>query len=131
MPQLPRRGGTISKHRGAVAAITLPCCEATWGQGRWRSVTCQSRRQSRTPVAMVIGSMILGAAYFAYLNAVDFPPDLARAVPLLWLAIAILGALRSGRAMAARGRNIPNIVGVALSIPNILLAALFSLGALM
>lgn len=80
---------------------------------------------------VVLGSGFLGAVYLWYLEAEPFPPDLLRLVPVAWLAGSLAGALMAVRAI--RGDRHRLAAGIALlsSLPNIVLAVLFTIGALM
>jgi hypothetical protein len=48
---------------------------------------------------VTLASLVVGGAYFAYLVAEPFPPDLVRIVPLLWLGGALGGLLLGVRAI--------------------------------
>jgi hypothetical protein len=75
------------------------------------------------------GSIALGAAYFAYLNATPFPPSLARAIPFAWLAGAMAGIGLGVAAIRAR-RQIPLGIGaVLLGLPSVAFAAIFAMAA--
>jgi hypothetical protein len=85
----------------------------------------------RRALGTVIGSAGLGAAYVAFITAVAFPPDIVRVVPLLWFGAAGVAWFLVRQAIRADARPLLGIVSGVLNIPNTLLAALFSLGALM
>ena len=80
---------------------------------------------------LVIASAALGAAYYAYVSSVDFPPALARVVPLLWLATAVAGWFIGVRAIRVGAGKAAAIAGLALNVPNTAFAVLFGLAALM
>ena len=73
----------------------------------------------------------VGLGYFVYLNATPFPPVWVRLVPLIWLACALVGLVLGGRVLAGRGRKALALASVVLSVPSIMLAAIFLLAALM
>lgn len=86
--------------------------------------------QSRA-LLVVLASSAVGAAYFAYLTAVPFPPPTARLVPLLWLAACVVGWVWAiGALRATDGRSL-SIVAFVLNIPNTMFAAIFLLAAMM
>ena len=80
---------------------------------------------------VVVASAALGALYFDYLRGHPFPPDLVRVVPLLWLAGAVAGWIMVVMALRADSRKLAAVAGLLLNVPNTLLAALFTLAALM
>ncbi len=76
---------------------------------------------------VVLAASAVGAAYFAYLTAVPFPPGIARLVPLVWFAACVAGWVWSIRALRAGvGRSLP-VVALALNGPNTMFAAIFLL----
>jgi hypothetical protein len=80
-------------------------------------------------VALV--SAVVGAAYFAYLNATPFPPDAARLVPFLWLATAALGISLGIAALRARQSSFLGVGAILTGIASGAFAAIFSLAAVM
>lgn len=68
-----------------------------------------------------------GMEYYVYLSAVDFPLGAARAVPFLWLALAVMSLVLATR--VARKSYLSYAV-IALSIPSIVLAAVFATAAI-
>jgi hypothetical protein len=82
-------------------------------------------------LSVVVGSAALGGAYYAYLVAVPFPPDVVRVVPLLWLAGSVAGWILVVQALRLDTRKLAAIVGLILNVPNTLFAAIFLLAALM
>ena len=80
---------------------------------------------------LVLGSAVPGAAYFLYLNAEPFPPDIVRLVPLVWLAGAVAGGVLAARTLRSSDNRVAAGLALALSIPNLVFAALFSMGALL
>lgn len=79
----------------------------------------------------VLASSALGVAYFVYLAAVPFPPDIARLVPGVWCAACVAGWVWSIRDLRAGAiRSLP-IVALALNVPNTMFAAIFLLAAVM
>ena len=80
---------------------------------------------------LVMGSGVIGGIYFLYLNAEPFPPDIVRLVPIAWLAGAVLGSVLAARALRRPGNKLLAGLALALSLPNTVLAALFSMAALM
>lgn len=80
---------------------------------------------------VVSGTALLGAAYFLYLNVQPFPPTIARVIPLAWLAGAVFaGALAVRAVKSGTGRTAAGLA-LALNIPNLVFAALFTMAALM
>jgi hypothetical protein len=80
---------------------------------------------------LVLGSAVLGAVYFSYLKAEPFPPDIVRIVPIVWLAGAVVGGRLAARALRSNDNRVAAGLALALSIPNSVFAALFSMAALM
>jgi hypothetical protein len=80
---------------------------------------------------LVLGSAVLGAVYFLYLNAEPFPPDIVRLVPIAWLAGAVAGGVLAARALRNNHNRVAAWLALALDIPNLVFAALFSMGALL
>lgn len=80
---------------------------------------------------LVVGSALLGAVYFSYLNAEPFPPDIVRLVPIAWLAVAVLGGMHAARALRSNGNKVAAALALVLSVPNAVFASLFSMAALM
>ena len=80
---------------------------------------------------LVMGSAVLGAVYFAYLNAEPFPPDIVRLVPIAWFVGAVLGGVLAARAFRSNSNKVAAGLALALNIPNSVFAALFSMAALM
>lgn len=87
--------------------------------------------QGGRALLVVIASAAVGVAYFAYLNAVDFPPTVARLVPLLWLATAVGGWILGARGMREAAGKAAAIASLVLNVPNTVFAALFAIGALL
>ena len=84
-------------------------------------------------VALVVTvvAAAVGLGYFVYLNATPFPPAWVRIVALIWFVGALGGLVRGGRVLAGRGRKALALTSVVLSVPSIMLAAIFLLAALM
>ena len=82
-------------------------------------------------LVLVMGSAVLGAMYFSYLNAEPFPPDIVRLVPIAWLVGALLGGVLAARALRSNSNRVAAGLALALNIPNAVFAALFSMAALM
>ena len=80
---------------------------------------------------VVLASSAIGAADFAYLTAVPFPPSMARLVPLVWCGTCVAGWVWSVRALRSADRKALPIVAVALNGPNTLFVAIFLLAAMM
>ena len=80
---------------------------------------------------LVLGSAVLGAVYFLYLNAEPFPPNIARLVPIVWLAGAAVGGVLAARALRSNNNRVAAGLALALTIPNLVFAAVFSMAALM
>lgn len=78
---------------------------------------------------VTLGAAMLGTLYYAYLVAVPFPPDIARVVPFIWLGGAFSGLILGAQAIRANSRRYLAVASVVLSLPNILLAAIFSMAA--
>ena len=79
---------------------------------------------------VVLGSAVLGAVYFSYLNADPFPPDIVRLVPIVWLAGAVLGGVLAVRALISGNNRMAAGLALAMNIPNSVFAAVFSMAAL-
>lgn len=94
-----------------------------------RGINRQIRNDTRA-LFLVMNSAVLGVLYFSYLNAEPFPPDIARLVPIAWLAGAVLGGVLAVRAFRSN-RSTVAVLALVLNVPNLLLAAVFSLAALM
>ena len=77
------------------------------------------------------GSAVLGAAYFLYLSLEPFPPDVARAVPIAWLATSAYGAWLAVRDVRRPAGRVVSALTLALSVPNVLFAAVFAMAAVM
>ena len=75
--------------------------------------------------------MLLGTAYFAYLTAEPFPPKIVRLVPFLWLVGSVYGGLLAASALRSDRNKVVAGLALLLSIPSGILAALFSMAALM
>ena len=80
---------------------------------------------------LVLGSAVLGAAYFSYIHTTPFPPDIVRLVPIVWLACALAAPVLAARAWRNNNNRVAAGLALALSIPNSVLAATFSTAALM
>jgi hypothetical protein len=80
---------------------------------------------------LVLGSAVLGAVYFSYIHSEPFPPDIVRLVPIVWLACALVGGVRAGRALRSNNNRVAAGLALALNIPNSVFAAIFSMAALM
>ncbi len=80
---------------------------------------------------VVLASSAVGAAYFAYLTAVPFPPGIVRLVPPGWFAACLVGWVWSIRALRTGDGRPLSVVALALNIPNTILAAIFLLAAMM
>jgi hypothetical protein len=76
-------------------------------------------------------SIAIGASYFAYLNATSFPPDLARLIPLVWLAVAVAGISLGITAIRARRQVYLGVAGILLGLPSVAFAAIFAMAAAM
>lgn len=76
-------------------------------------------------------SSLIGVAYFTYISNVDFPPDIVRIVPLVWLTGSIAGLIFGFRSLRAGGARHIGILVIVVAIINILFASIFSLAALM
>lgn len=82
-------------------------------------------------LTVALGSSAVGAAYFSYLSAVPFPPNIARLVPLVWLGACVAGWALSTRALrASKPRALP-VLAMVLNVPNTLFAGIFLLAATM
>lgn len=80
---------------------------------------------------VVLASSAIGAAYFAYLTAVPFPPGTVRFVPAAWFAACGAGWLWSIQALRAGEGRALAIAALVLNAPNTLFAAFFLLAAMM
>ena len=75
-------------------------------------------------------SSVIGVAYFAYISNVNFPSDLARIVPLVWLIGAVAGLIFGFRSFRGDGPRYIGFLVIVAAILNILFASIFSLAAL-
>lgn len=82
-------------------------------------------------IFLVIGSMVVGGLYYVYLTSEPFPPDIVRLVPVTWLVAGFIGFGLGVQALFVNARRFLGCVSVLLSIPNIPLAAIYVLGAMM
>jgi hypothetical protein len=80
---------------------------------------------------VVVGSALVGALYFAYLRSDPFPPDIVRAVPLVWMAGCATGWILVEAALRSDTRKLPAVAAAILNVPNTLFAAMFLLAAIM
>ena len=80
---------------------------------------------------VVVGSALVGALYFAYLRSEPFPPNIVRAVPLVWMAGCAMGWILVAAALRFDTRKRPAVAAVTLNVPNTLFAAIFLLAAVM
>ena len=80
---------------------------------------------------LVLGSAMLGIVYFLYLKAEPFPPGIVRLVPIVWLAGAVVGGVLAARALQSNKNRVAAGLALALNIPNLIFAAVFSMAALM
>ncbi len=85
----------------------------------------------RRALLVVLASSVVGLAYFAYLTAVPFPPEIVRLVPLVWFAACLAGWVWSLRAFRADDGRVLPIAAFALNVPNTIFAAIFLLAAMM
>ena len=79
----------------------------------------------------MIVSIALGIAYVVYLNSVDFPPAVARLLPFLWLATAVVGWVLSMRAVRTEAYHPLAFISLALNVPNTAFGGMFAFAALM
>ena len=93
--------------------------------------TTQDSSALRRAVTITALSALAGMAYYVYLKNVPFPPDLARIVPLAWLVGAIIGLRWGLRAFRADMTRPVGFVIIAVGLLSVLLAAVFSMAALM
>jgi uncharacterized membrane protein len=80
---------------------------------------------------VVIASALIGVLYVAYLRSEPFPPDIVRVVPLLWLAGCATGWVLGIAGLRVDKRKLPALAGLILNVPNTLVAAVYSLAAVM
>ena len=80
---------------------------------------------------LVAGSALAGTVYFLYLRAEPFPPDIVRLVPIAWLATSVLGGVRAARALGSRSNRLAAGLALAMTVPSVVFAAIFSMAALM
>ncbi len=80
---------------------------------------------------VVLASSAVGAAYFSYLTAVPFPPEIVRLVPLAWFAACVAGWVWSIRALRTGDGRPLSVVALALNVLNTMFAAIFLLAAMM
>ncbi len=82
-------------------------------------------------LVLVTCSGVMSAAYFVYLTAEPFPPDIVRLIPLVWLVGALRGGVLVARALRTASNRLAAGLALVLNIPNAVFAALFSVAALM
>lgn len=82
---------------------------------------------------VTLASLMVGSGWIVFLNwfAEPFHPDVLRNVPWIWLMLAFAGLILGIQAVLANQRRGSGFLVVILSIPNIPLAAAFSLAAAM
>ncbi len=80
---------------------------------------------------LVAGSALAGLGYVLYIKAEPFPPAVARLVPMAWLAGSVQGGCRAARTLRHSEDGVAAGLAFALHVPSAILAAIFSLGALM
>ncbi len=80
---------------------------------------------------LVVGSVVSGVTYFQYLSAEPFPPNIVRLVPIAWLTGSVLGARLAVRALRGDRNRMAAGLALILSVPSTVLAAVFTMAALM
>ncbi|WP_129790430.1 hypothetical protein [Sphingosinicella sp. CPCC 101087] len=85
----------------------------------------------RIPAALLVASIILGAAYYSYLVWVSFPPAAARIVPFAWLVLAATSFGLSLRQWRRSGRDSTTAMLLVLSSLSGLIAAPFAMAAVL
>ncbi len=88
-------------------------------------------RDGGLALLVTMASLVVGVAYVAYLKATPFPPDPVRVVPFVWLVGALAGLTLGLMALVTGPRRFLGAVSALLSLPNIGVAAVYALGALM
>jgi len=82
-------------------------------------------------ILITVASSLIGAVYFTYISSVDFPPNLVRIVPFVWLIGAVIGLMLGFRSLRKRESRYVGIFIIILALINIVFASIFSLAALM
>ena len=95
---------------------------------RWRGA--QSPNGARA-IVVTVASALVGAGYYGYLVGVDFPPAAVRFIPVAWLALALLAARFALAAVQTDARRALGVAAALLAVPNVGLAVLFTLAALL
>lgn len=80
-----------------------------------------------------LASLMVGSGWIVFLNwfSGPFHADILRNVPFIWLILAFAGLLLGVQAVLANRHRGSGLLVIILSIPNIPLAAAFSLAAAM
>jgi hypothetical protein len=87
---------------------------------------------SITPsVTATIISVIIGLAYYFYLETVSFPPAFARIIPFIWLVLAAIGLFSSIKPLRTASKKSPaTFVCIVAGLLSLFFASAFALGAL-
>ena len=80
---------------------------------------------------LAVGSVAVGGAYYAYLVAEPFPPDVVRLTPLLWLVGVTVSLALGLKAIRGQRGRVLGLLSVILSIPTGVCAVIFAMAALM
>ena len=87
-------------------------------------------RDGGLALLVTIASLVVGVAYVAYLKAESFPPDAVWVIPFVWLVGALAGLTLGLMALVTGPRRLLGGVSALLSVPNVGVAAVYALGAL-
>ena len=80
---------------------------------------------------LAMGCAVVGGAYAFYLRSTEFPPDIARVVPILWLAGAVLAGVWAVRALRTHRNRLAAGLALVLAATSAVFAAVFLMAALM
>ena len=80
---------------------------------------------------LAMSSAVVGGAYAFYLRTTEFPPDIARVVPILWLAGAVLAGVWAVRALGTHRNRLAAGLALVLAATSAVFAAVFLMAALM
>ena len=80
---------------------------------------------------LAMGCAVVGGAYAFYLRSTEFPPDIARVVPMLWLALSVLAGAWAVRALGTQRNRLAAGSALVLAATSAVFAAVFLMAALM
>lgn len=76
-------------------------------------------------------SVVVGGGYAFYLRNEEFPPHIARVVPVLWLLGSVFAGVFALRALRSRSNRLAGGLALVLAVPSAVFAAVFLMAALM